>query len=208
MARNFLRVPSFEQLNQMSLSEVSKTYTGLRDIFRMRMIRLAPTGNAEARAFVQGTMSAGKTISEIKSRKYLQGADNEAIRQALLREAQDVINLLGAPSGGYGATSSSLSVLGIRAKRREQNQALSDALSERGWEHISPGMMKRFGDFMDAMRQEYGYKLRQSILVVEFFDSLKYNSKRMKTDSLIDLWKEFEANDYKPNHENAYLFRT
>lgn len=208
MARNFLRVPSFEQLNQMSLSEVSKTYTGLRDIFRKRMIRLAPTGNAEAKAFVQGTMKVGQTIGQIKSDRYMSGASGEMIRQAIIRQAQDVINLLGVSSGDYGHTSESLSVLGIRKKRKEQNKALSNALAERGWKHISPGMMKRFGEFMDAMRQEYGYKLRQSILVVEFFDSLKYSTKRMKTDFLIDLWKEFEANDYKPTHENAYLFRT
>lgn len=203
-----MQVPSFNELESMSLKQISSTYTGLRDIFNKRMVRLEKTGNRQAQLFVSGNAPFGRKIGVIKNQPYLKNAGTEALRQALIRETQDVINLLGAPSGGHGASASSLSIMGLRKQRKDINSKISESLRQSGYDKISPGMIKKFGRFMDAMREQYGYKLKQSILMVEFFDSLKYSSKRKGLSDLVDLWKDFEANDYQPTNENIYLFRS
>ena len=57
------------------------------------------------------------------------------------------------------------------------------------------------------MRNRYGSKNPVSEEQAEFFDSLKYNTKRKSTQTLVDLWEDYVNNDYAPDESNIDLFR-
>ena len=112
---------------------------------------------------------------------------------------------------GYFETSSGLFIPSVsyqRQVRKERDEAMVNALHNAGYEHIQKSTLKNFGRFMDAMREKYGKKLKQSIIIAEFFDNLKYNVKKKATADLVSLWQEFEENGYKPDSDNVNLFAT
>lgn len=204
MARNFSVIPSFNEVSKMSYGELRKEFTTLRDIFQKRIKRLAAAGDKRASAFLNGP-AAIPTLKELAAKPYMKNASPGMMHEAVLRETEQLINLVGPTSGtvARGATS----IIGLRKQRKERDNALVKKLRESGYEHISKSTIKKFGQFMEEMRNRYGSKNPVSEEQAEFFDSLKYNTKRKSTQTLVDLWEDYVNNDYAPDESNIDLFR-
>lgn len=203
--RKFSTIPSFRDLESMSFSELKKEFTALRDIFQKRVKRMAGAGIKKAEPYINGP-AAIPTLSGLKEKPYIRNADPSVFQAAVLRETENLVNLLGP---GIGVTETgSFSISGLRKARTHEESFVAKSLQKAGYGHISKSTIRNFGRFMDAMREEYGKKNPQSEEQAEFFESLKYNAKRKATKSLMDAWKEFAKNGYKPNESNADLFRT
>ena len=205
MARNFSVIPSFSDVSSMSYAELRKEYTTLRDIFQKRIKRLAATGHKTAVAMTTGPAKI-PTLKELAAKPYMINASPGMMHEAVLRETEQLINLLGPTSGTVG--SGSLSIIGLRKQRRERDSAIVEKLRESGYEHISKSNLKKFAQFMEEMRSRYGNKNPVSEEQAEFFDSLKYNTKKKSTQTIVDLWEDYVNNDYAPDESNIDLFRT
>lgn len=204
MARNFSVIPSFSDVSKMSYGELRKEFTTLRDIFQKRIKRLAATGNKQANAMLKGP-AAIPTLKELANKPYMKNATPSMLHDAVLRETEQLINLIGPTSGTVAAGVPS--IIGLRKQRKERDNAMVEKLREAGYEHISKTNLKKFGQFMDEMRSRYGAKNPVSEEQAEFFDSLKYNTKRKSTQTLVDLWEDYVNNDYAPDESNVDLFR-
>lgn len=204
MGRNFSVIPSFSDVQNMSYTELRKEFTTLRDIFQKRVKRLAATGNKQAIAMTTGPAGI-PTLKELTNKPYMKNASPGMMHEAVLRETEQLINLLGPTSGTVG--SGAISIIGLRKQRRARDTAIINKLKESGYEHISRSNLKKFTDFMDEMRKRYGDKNPVSEEQAEFFDSLKYNTKRKSTQDIVDLWEDYLNNGYAPDDSNVDLFR-
>lgn len=210
---------SFSEIEKMSDRELQHYYVTVRDVFRKQVMRFAKVNPQKASYYqLEGVPEPGKryypTLSERKVNppRYLIGQSEDVYKRDLVRMAQELTELTPRKgSSGYFETSRGLYIPSIqyqRQKTKERDNAVVEALHNAGYLHISMSTLKNFGAFMDAMREQYGKKLPDSILIAEFFDSLKYNTKKKATADLISLWEEFKNNGYKPTDENYNLFST
>ena len=204
MARKFTQRKSFSELARLSYPELRKEYTTLRDIFQKRIGRLAKAGSVKAQPYITGGYAAFPTLKQLAKARGMQ--DQNILQAALLREVESLTNLLGQRTRTNAIEPRTLSLIGLRKQKKLQNTKILESLHEAGYENISQSTLKNFGNFMDRMREQYGRKLPNSEEMVEFFDSLKYNTKRRSTDFIVNLWQEFESNGYEPNYGNQSLF--
>ena len=207
MARNFSRRMSYNELGKLSYPELRKEYTKLRDIFSKRVKRLAATGSQKVTPYQEGGYSFFPKLVDFAESRGVVGKGVEIQKAALLRDVEDLTNLLGQRAGDYKITEYSFGLEGMRKKRKGQNAKILESLHDAGYEHISKTTLSSFGRFMDEMRRMYGKKNPNSEEQAEFFDSLKYNIKRRSTQYIVDMWREFERNGYELNNGNIDLFR-
>lgn len=205
MARRFTERKSFSEIEKMDIRELRKEYTTLRDIFKKRVERLYNAGDPRAAAYMPGGESEFYKLSERpQKRPYLQNPEVDQ-RAALAYEVKLLTDLIGGRDRGLPAEGS-FSVTGKKREKVNVDNKILKTLHESGYEHITKSTLKKFGRFMDAMRQQYGRKLPNSAEMAEFFESLKYNTKRRSTQFIVDLWEDFKRNGYKPDYGNVDLF--
>ena len=215
--REFLKRKSFSEVEKLSYKEARKYYTSLRDIFHKQIKRLEKVYPEKARPYLKGGLEYMPTLGEHPSLKYLKGSNKEVLHRDLIMRIKLLTELTRRDNlgdlGGYEKPS----ILGIRAINKSKEKrllfALRDAktiktLNEHGYSHITKSTLKNFGRFMDQMRQQYGKRLPNSEEMAEFFDSLKYNTKRKSTSFLVQLWEDYKNNDYEPDNGNVDLFAT
>lgn len=212
MARKFLPRLSYSEIEKASTKELRAYYSNLRDIFRKQIIRFAKKYPEQARKYQPGGYLYFGTLEERKQLKYLRGQPPEVLRRDLERAIKELSGLIiQRDKSGAINTDTGYSVPSIefkKAKQKKRDAFVIKSLHNAGYKHISKSTLKNFGRFMDQMREQYGKKLPNSDLMVEFFDSLRYDVKRISTSFLVDLWKDFEKNDYKPDVTNESLFST
>lgn len=183
----------------MNEKELRKEYTRLRDIFQKRVKRASSAGYKQAQPYLKGNFAYVPTLKERKDLPYLKGASPEVLLRDLQFRVKELTRLVGEKV---------VSISGYRKKISERDKAVLTALRNAGYEHITKSTLGKFGNFMDAMRDKYGKKLPNSEEMVEFFDNLKYNTKRKSTEDLVKLWEDFEKNGYEPDNGNQDLFAT
>lgn len=195
---------SFPQIENLSPAETRKEYTRLRDIFQKRVKRLAEAGYTQKAAPYQpGGYYFFPKQKDLMNRAGVKPL-TEAQRTGMLKTLiKDLTNLIG-PS----AKESPVSIKGIREKKRRENAAVLTSLQSAGYDRISQSTLKNFGRFMDEMRKMYGKKNPNSEEQAEFFNSLKYRTKRKETRTIVDLWREYERNGFKPDYGSQDLFAT
>lgn len=176
-----------------------KEYMRMRAAFMKRAKRAQAAGMKEASIYLKGGYAYLPSITEIKKLPYLTGANADVYKRDLSRRLEITERLLSTGTASLKA---------YRARQRERDAAIINTLHDNGYEHISKSNLKKFGQFMDAMREQYGKRLPNSEQMAEFFDSLKYNTKRKSLDYILDLWGEFESNGYEPDPDNYDLFRS
>lgn len=206
---------SFHEIEKLSPRELKFYYTTVRDVFQKQLKRFAQRDPGRAAIYQPGGMRYFPTLTEQRTKPapYMRGQSPEVYRRELVRMAQELTELTPRKNTrtGYFETSSGLFIPSVsyqRQVRKERDEAMVNALHNAGYEHIQKSTLKNFGRFMDAMREKYGKKLKQSIIIAEFFDNLKYNVKKKATADLVSLWQEFEENGYKPDSDNVNLFAT
>lgn len=207
MARKFTQRLSFDELGQLSFAALRKEYTKMRDIFQKRIKRLSAAGSSRAEPYLPGSYNYFPTLKEFSKIRGLQGADEETMRRALLVEAQDLTNLIGTRTARGTISEDALALSSLKRKQKTVKNRTLQVLHNAGYEHIAATTLKAFGRFMDRMRAMYGRKLPNSEEMAEFFDNLKYNTKRRSTQFIVDLWREFEKNGYQSDDGNQDLFR-
>lgn len=206
MARRFTTRKTFSEIGMMSMPELRKEYTTLRDIFQKRVRRMYDAGIPEAKDYMRGGEMYVPKLSERSTlRPFLRdpGVDQRA---ALVYEVQLLNQKVGVREQGLPAAGT-FSITGKKREMLNVDNKILKTLHESGYEHISKSTLKKFGRFMDAMREQYGRKLPNSAEMAEFFETLKYNTKRRSTSFVVDLWKDFEKNGYEPDYGNRDLFR-
>lgn len=192
---------SYSDIEALGESQLRKTYRDYQRIFSKRVERLAAAGYGNlVRPYRKGGFNY---IPSISKRKTTGMTKEEKIRDLRMGVKELVTLLTGGDSASVG-----LSISAIKKTKRENDARIRDAFKASGFKHVSRSMVKKFGRFMDAMRAEYGKKLPNSDMMVAFFDSLKYETKRMSLDKIVDLWHKYEANGYAPSEDNIDLFRT
>lgn len=196
-------LPTFASIDKMSYAELRSTYSNLRTIFNKRVNRAVAAGLGAARAYsVGGVREFPKLVNRFAARGE-QGLAVEDRARALGYDIKELVNLL---QGGY--SSAPISITQVRERAKSRDQQIISSLHDAGYEHIQKTTLRQFGRFMDAMREQYGRKLPNSEEMAEFFDSLKYNTKRRSTQYIVDLWREFERNGYQSDNGNTDLFAT
>ena len=176
-----------------------REYTRLRDIFQKRVKRGAEQGLKTSQLYLKGQYGYIPTLKEREQLPYLRGQGAEVMKRDLQFRLQELKRLVGE---GIGSISRSIKMT------RERDEAVLTALSNAGYEHITKSTLKNFGRFMDAMREQYGKKIPNSEEMAEFFDSLKYNTKRKSTAFLVKLWEEYQNNGMEPDYGSQDLFST
>ena len=212
MARKFLQRLSYSQIEKASTKELRSYYSDLRDIFKKQITRLSQKSPEQARKYQPGGPLYFGTLAERKQLPYLRGQSSEVLRRDLERATKELSELIiQRDISGKIITDTGYNVPSIafrKAQARERNEAMITALHSAGYEHISKSTLKNFGRFMDQMRLQYGRKLPNSTLMVEFFDSLKYNTKRKSVSFIAELWEDYKNNGYEPDNGNEDLFST
>lgn len=200
---------SFSEIQSWGLKQTTTYYSNLRDIFQKQIGRFATKYPEQAQIYQSGGYAFQPKVKDIQSQYGVYGA--EVVRRELQFRIMDMLNWT-SPVEVEGYKRPALK--SYAKDRRIKEKALESALKSiqtlrgRGYEHIQKSTIKKFGRFMDKMREMYGKKLPNSEEMVEFFDSLKYNTKRKSTQFVVDLWKEFEENGYEPDYGNQDLFAT
>lgn len=207
MARKFTQRKSFSEIGEMSIKELRKEYTVLRDIFEKRRKRGEKAGIEQFKIYAPGEWAAVPTLTLIRQYEKMQDLTLEEVQRDLIFRVRELTNLVGTRENGLPAIGT-LSISGKRKQKKEDNAKLVKALHEAGYEHISASTLKNFGRFMDEMRKQYGKKLPNSAEMAEFFESLKYNTKRRATQFIAQLWEEYKNNGYEPTYGSYDLFRT
>lgn len=212
MARKFLQRLSYSQIEKASTKELRSYYSDLRDIFKKQITRLSQKSPEQARKYQPGGPLYFGTLAERKQLPYLRGQSSEVLRRDLERATKELSELIiQRDISGKIITDTGYNVPSIafrKAQARERNKAMITALHSAGYEHINKSTLKNFGRFMDQMRLQYGRKLPNSTLMVEFFDSLKYNTKRKSVSFIAELWEDYKNNGYEPDNGNEDLFST
>ncbi len=178
---------------------IRKEYTRLRDIFQKRIKRALKHGLKEAKLYEKGQYGYIPTLKERLDLPYLRGQNKEVLFRDLEFRVEELTRLV---NEGIGSLSRSAELT------RERDKAVLKALSNAGYSHITISTLKHFGRFMDAMRKQYGKKIRNSEEMVEFFDSLKYNTKRKSTAFLVQLWEDYIKNGIEPDYGGQDLFNS
>lgn len=188
-------------MNNLDAEEkaLRREYTRLRDIFQKRIKRGAEHGLKSSQLYLKGQYGYIPTLKEREQIPYLKGQNSEVMKRDLQFRVKELERLV---SEGVGSISRSLRLT------RERDKTVLTALSNAGYEHITKSTLKNFGKFMDAMREQYGKKLPNSEEMAEFFDSLKYNTKRKSTAFLVNLWEEYQKNGMEPDYGSQDLFST
>lgn len=207
MARKFTQRKSFTSINAMTEAQLRKEFTTMRDIFQKRVKRLAASGSKKAEPFLPGGYREIPTLKQMYGSDYSKGLTAAQRVEMLRTEVKDLANLLGRREQGR-IVGTEFSISALMLKRKAYDEQIVNSLHNAGYEHISKSTLRNFGKFMDAMRTQYGKKLPNSEEMAEFFDSLKYNTKKRSTQFIVDLWTEFEKNGYEPDHGNQDFFAT
>lgn len=206
MARNYLPRVGYYGIENLGEKELRKYYSNLRDIFQKQIKRFSAQFPEKARPFTSGGASYFGTIKELRN----EFKDQESFIRAITKKTQALEGLtISRTKTGKIVTDTFYNVpsLGFRsAKISARDRTILDTLHESGFEHISKSTLKNFGNFMDEMRKQYGKRLPDSLIIAEFFDSLKYNTKKKGTSFLMELWNEFKDNGYKPVRGTQDLF--
>lgn len=183
----------------MDNKEMRKEYTKLRDIFQKRVKRAAAQGYRQAAPYLKGNYGYIPTLKEQAQLPYLKNVGPEVKNRDLEFRLNELRRLV---SEGVSSIRRQVQL------SRERDTAVIQALRNAGYEHITQSTLKSFGRFMDQMREQYGKRLPNSEEMAEFFDSLKYNTKRKSTSYLVQLWEDYKNNDYEPDNGNVDLFAT
>lgn len=207
MKRSFTTRKSFSEIEKLSVKELRREYTTLRDIFQKRIKRLEQAGSERAKPYLSGAWAYIPTLAERAKIPGLRNLTEDQKRGDLIFAVKELTNLVGRSERNLPA-SGVLSITGLRRQRSERETGVLNALHEAGYERISKSTLRNFGRFMDAMREQYGKKLPNSEEMAEFFDSLKYNTKRRSTQFIVDLWREYERNGYQSDYGSQDLFAT
>lgn len=212
MAKKYLQRLSYTEIEKASTKKLQSYYSDLRDIFQKQIKRLYKRSPEKAEPYMSGgPMYFGK-LSERKTLPYLKGQSADVLRRDLERATKELSELIiQRDASGRIITDTGYNIPSIafqKAKISERDKKTLESLHAAGYEHISRSTLKNFGRFMDAMRTQYGKKLPNSDIIAEFFDSLKYNTKRKATSDLVSLWEEFKNNGYQPDNGNMDLFST
>ena len=211
MARNYLRRYSYSELEHLSSKELRSYYSNLRDIFQKQIKRYAVKYPEQAAKYQKGGFLYYPTIAERKKLPYLKNQSEEVQRRDLIRASKELSQLTLQRQNGKILTDVLYNVPSVafrKAKAKERDSAIVNTLHEHGYEHISKSTLKNFGKFMDEMRSQYGKKLPNSTLMAEFFDNLKYNTKRKSTSFVVELWEDYKNNGYQPSYGSEDLFAT
>lgn len=219
MARKYLQRLSYTEIEKASTKKLQSYYSDLRDIYKKQTERYKKSYPDMAWQFEppeKGKVVGGPlyyyTIAERKQLPYLKGQSAEVLRRDLERATKELSQLIiQRTETGQIITDTGYNIPSIafqKAKISERDRKTLKSLHDAGYEHISKSTLKNFGRFMDAMRTQYGKKLPNSDKIAEFFDSLKYNTKRKATYDLVSLWEEFKNNGYQPDNGNMDLFST
>ena len=193
--RKYTSRKTFSELESLSYADLRKEYTIMRDIFQKRIKRMTAAGIKSAEPYSDGGYAEIPTLANLAARRGLQSNDPSVMRGAVLMEAKELTNLLGKREGGR-ITAGTLSIQGQEKKWIEAAKIV-EGLKAGGKEHISRSQLRKFGRFMDEMRSRYGEKNPGSERQAQWFDSLKYNTKRMRLDKLQDMWERYEQNGYQ-----------
>lgn len=196
-------LPTFSKIDTMSYAEARATYSNLRTIFNKRVKRAVKYGVEAAEEYSEGGAFFFPKLKDRFISRGERGLSQDDQKLALQYNIKELVNLL---KGGYAAEP--ISITQVKQREREQMEQMIGKLHYAGYEHIQKSTLKNFGRFMDKMRQQYGWRLPQSEEMAEFFESLKYNTKRRSTQFIVDLWREFEKNGYQPDYGNQDLFAT
>lgn len=189
---------SFSDIDKLTFTQARKIYSEYRSIFNKRIGRLQKAGYAKrAEPYAEGGHLAFPLVAE----RLAGESDAEQLR-SLRMGIRELTNLLREDT-----SSVSYSVSGIREAAKRYDERIIDSLHRSGLEHISKSTVKKFGSFMDMMRQEYGKKLPNSDLLAQFFDQLKYKNKKRSNEWLMKAWREYESNGYDIDESNQDLFR-
>ena len=179
--------------------ELRKEYTKYRDIFQKRVKRSSAAGYKQAKPYLKGEYAYQPTLKEMQNLPYIKKYGKDVQYRDLQMRVKELKRLV---------TEGVASIFRQRAIVRERDQAVLGALSKAGYSHITRSTLVSFGRFMDRMRDQYGKKLPNSEEMVEFFDSLKYNTKRKSTEFLVQLWEDYQKNGYEPDNGSQDLFAT
>ena len=199
----------FSEIQSWGLKQTTTYYSNLRDIFQKQIYRFSTKYPEMASIYQKGGYAFQPLVKDIQ--KQFSGYGAEAVRREMQFRIMDMLNWT-SPVEVEGYKRPALK--SYARDRRVKEKALESALKSiqtlrgRGYEHIKKSTIKKFGQFLDQMRLQYGKKLKNSEEMVEFFDSLKYNTKRKSTQFIVDLWKEFEKNGYEADESNYDLFST
>ena len=203
MAKRARKQLSFTQIDTLSESELRKEYTVMRDIFTKRIGRLSKAYPSRAAPYQPGGWAYVPTLKEIAQKPYMKYGGAEQRTADLRFRVKELTNLL-----GENINEVPLSIKGIKAQKKGRQEAVVKALKEAGYEHISKSTLRNFGRFMEAMRTQYGMKNPMSEEQVEFFNSLKYKTKRYGAARIKALWEDFVKNGFQSDDTNADLFAT
>ncbi len=205
MARNYLKRIGYYNIEKLSEKELRKYYRGLQSIFAKQIKRYSKVNPKGAKVYQKGGISYFPTLTELKEKS----SGDELVRE-LIKRSQALEELtINRKKSGKIETDTLYNIPSIefkRAKVADTNKRIIKTLHESGYKHISKSTLKNFGNFMDEMRKQYGKKLPDSLIIAEFFDSLKYNTKKKGTNFLMELWDEFKDNGYKPTMGTQNLF--
>lgn len=191
---------SYGDIENLSLSEAKRVFTEYRDIFQKRIIRLSRSGSGLAKPYLKGGPMFVSTIKERLAGITDPGEQLRSMRMGV----RELVTLLDTDN----TMSVPLSIRAIRSAAKAHDEKIVAGLKRAGLEHISKSTVKKFGSFMDMMREQYGTKMPNSDMLAEFFDRLKYKNKRRSNEFLMQAWKEYEANGYSFTESNMDLFRS
>lgn len=203
--RTYTKRPTFKELEAMSYSQLRKEYTTMRDIFQKRIKRMSNIGIEAAQPYLEGGYAFIPTIRDLASRRGIQNLGPEGLHRAILMEAKELVNLLGQRSEGR-ITTGTFSLEGMRQKQKTNTEKILESLQSNGKKHITKSTLKKFGKFMDAMRGQYGKKNPGSEREALWFESLKYDTKRMGLKKIKEMWERYEANNYQPPKQDIDLY--
>ena len=197
------RLPKFSEIDKMSYSSIRSTYSNLRTIFNKRIKRAIKQGIPGVGAYAQGGPMFFPKLNNRFVARGEQGLSVEDMHLALQYDVKELVNLL-----SEDIYNEPLSISGFKRREREMQSKMISSLHDSGYKNISKTTLSNFGRFMEAMREQYGKKRPPSEEMAEFFNSLKYNTKRKGTRTIIELWEDYVKNGYQPSDANADLFST
>lgn len=208
MARKYLEKIGYYGIEKLSDKELRKYYSSLRDIFQKQTKRLEKVNPKQAKPYRPGGISYFGTIAEQKK----QVSNKEELRRQLIKSAQALEGLtITRTTTGKIVTDTTYNVPSLaykKAKKAKKDQAIVASLLNAGFTHITKDVLENFGAFMDEMREQYGKKLPDSIIMAEFYDNLTKDAKKKDANQLREIYNIWKENKYKPNKQIVKLFMT
>lgn len=180
----------------MSTADLRKAYTQMRDIWQKRLGRMKARNVEEARDYLEGGYKEILRLDQLAARPGIAQEGPEVLHGAILAEAKNLVNLLGERKDGKIAPGV-LSLSGLEAMHKTNEQAILETLHAKGKAHISKTQLRKFGRFMEAMRKQYGKKNPGSEAEAKWFDGLKYSAKRIRLSELEEMYQRYVDNDYQ-----------